>query len=110
MSRRLPSITHLQFLVLEALSDGEQPGRDLRALLVHHGVRSSAPAFYQMMARLEEAALVEGRYDQKVIGGQLLKERRYRLLTAGRRALAETRTFYLDRLAAARRVRKGSHA
>jgi hypothetical protein len=110
MSRRLPSVTHLQFLVLDALSGGEQAGRDLRALLAAHGVRNSAPAFYQMMARLEDAAMVEGWYDQKVVGGQLLKERHYRIARAGSRALAETRSFYLERAASRRPLRKGSHA
>jgi len=110
MSRHLPPITHLQFLVLDALSADEKLGRDLRARLAGHGVRRSAPAFYQMMARLEDAALVEGWYDQKVIKGQHLKERRYRLARAGRRALDATRNFYLNRLAAADLVRKGSHA
>jgi DNA-binding PadR family transcriptional regulator len=106
----LPPITHLQFLVLEALSDTEQAGRDLRAVLASHRVRRSAPAFYQMMARLEDAALVEGWYDQKVVDGQLLKERRYRISQSGRRALEDTRRFYLDRLAIGRRSAKGSHA
>ena len=106
MSRQLPSVTHLQFLVLEALDGVEQAGRDLRALLVRHQVRTSGPAFYQMMARLEAASLVEGRYDQKVVGGQLLKERRYRLLPAGRRALVEIRNFYLERFAAPARRRR----
>ena len=110
MSRSLPSVTHLQFLVLDALAADEQAGRDVRRLLATHGVRNSAPAFYQMMARLEDAALVEGWYDQKVVGGQHLKERHYRIAPAGRRALTETRNFYLERAALRRPVRKGSHA
>lgn len=99
MSIRLPEITHLQFLVLEGLADTEQPGRELRALLAAHGVRSSAPAFYQMMSRLEEAGLADGWYEQKVVEGQLLKERRYRVTKAGARALADTRAFYLAKTA-----------
>ncbi|HUL71811.1 MAG TPA: helix-turn-helix transcriptional regulator [Vicinamibacterales bacterium] len=110
MSKALPDITHLQFLVLAALSDGDHVGRELRSLLAAHGVRSSAPAFYQMMGRLEDASLVDGEYDQRVVGGQHVKERRYRLTKAGARAVAETQSFYLDRLAARRAVRKGSHA
>ena len=99
MFKRLPDITHLQFLELEALSADEQAGRDLRALLVEHAVRSSGPAFYQMMGRLEEGGLVEGWYEQKLVAGQNLKERRYRLTRRGARALADTRRFYLDRIA-----------
>ena len=55
-----------------------------------------------MMGRLEDARLVEGWYDQKVVGGQHLKERRYRLTKRGARAVAETRAFYLERQTAAR--------
>jgi DNA-binding PadR family transcriptional regulator len=110
MSKSLPPITHLQFVVLEALADAEQAGRDLRDLLGGHGVRNSAPAFYQMMARLETAGLVEGWYEQKLVGGQNVKERRYRVTRAGERSLEATRNFYVARLAAARPVRKGSHA
>jgi len=102
MSRHLPDITHLQFLVLDALTGAEQAGRDIRALLTSHGVRSSGPAFYQMMGRLEDAKLVEGWYDQKVVGGQHLKERRYRLTRRGVKAVDETRAFYLERQGAVR--------
>lgn len=109
MSKKLPTLTHLQFLSLEALNDEERGGREIRALLATYGVRNSGPAFYQMMSRLEEAALVEGWYDQKVIDSQIIKERRYRLTRTGRRALAETRAFYTDRLAAMTE-RRGSHA
>ncbi len=102
MSSSLPRVTHLQYLVLEALAEDERAGRDLRTLLTDHGVKSSGPAFYQMMSRLEEAGLVEGRYDSKVVDGQHLKERRYRLTRSGARAVADTRNFYLSRLASAR--------
>jgi DNA-binding PadR family transcriptional regulator len=98
---RLPEITHLQFLVLGLLIDAPRAGRDIRAELRRHGVRRSAPAFYQMMARLEDTGQVEGWYDQKVIDGQLIKERHYRTRPAGARAWAVTRDFYLARLRAA---------
>jgi|RhiMethySRZTD1v2_1073278.scaffolds.fasta_scaffold08485_4 DNA-binding PadR family transcriptional regulator len=110
MSIKLPLITHLQFLVLEALSIDEQAGRQLRSLLSSVGVRNSGPAFYQMMARLEEAGLVEGWYEQTIIAGQNLKERRYRLTRAGLRAVSDTRAFYLERLGSVRLTRRGSHA
>lgn len=106
MSKRaLPRITHLQFLVLEGLSASEQSGRDLRELLAAHRIRRTPPAFYQMMARLEDAGLIDGWYDQQVVDGQLLKERRYRLTGPGRRALDETRAFYRQYLAAGARTR-----
>ena len=110
MLNRLPDITHLQFLVLEALDRGEQAGRDVRAVLAEHGVKNSAPAFYQMMARLEQASFVEGWYAQTVVNGQHLKERRYRIARPGTRALRETRNFYLRRATTTRTARKGSNA
>jgi DNA-binding PadR family transcriptional regulator len=110
MSNTLPPITHLQFLVLEALTGGEQAGRDVRALLAAHAVKSSAPAFYQMMGRLEDADLVEGWYDQKLVGGQHVKERRYRVTRRGERALADTRAFYVPRLAPGRALKRPSNA
>jgi DNA-binding PadR family transcriptional regulator len=95
---RLPAITHLQFLVLGQLLDTPSAGRDIRTTLRRHGVRRTAPAFYQMMARLEDAGLVEGWYDQQIIDGQLIKERHYRVRAAGARAWAATRDFYLANL------------
>ena len=91
----LPEITHLQFLVLAMLLEDPRAGRDIRADLARHGVRRTAPAFYQMMARLEDASLVEGWYDQRVVDGQLIKERHYRVRPAGLRAWNATRDFYL---------------
>jgi DNA-binding PadR family transcriptional regulator len=93
--RRLPEITHLQFLVLGILMPGETSGRKVRSALASYRVRRTAPAFYQLMARLEDAGLVDGRYEQKVVEGQLIKERRYRITPAGAAAFKETREFYL---------------
>jgi DNA-binding PadR family transcriptional regulator len=99
MSRRIPEITHLQFLVLGLLRAGERPGRHLRRALQRRGVSRTGPAFYQMMARLEDAGLVAGAYDQKVVEGQIIKERRYTLTDAGDRAWTATRAFYTDAFA-----------
>ncbi|HJR59852.1 MAG TPA: hypothetical protein VJ813_10650 [Vicinamibacterales bacterium] len=94
--RRVPAITHLQFLVLALLRAGPRLGRHVRRDLAAHGVRRSAPAFYQMMARLEDAELVTGVYDQKIIDSQIIKERRYSLTTAGAAAWKATRDFYVE--------------
>jgi DNA-binding PadR family transcriptional regulator len=92
----IPEITSLQFLVLAFLVDGELPGRSLREKLAEQGRRKSAPAFYQFMARLEEAGLVEGRYDQKVIDGQIIKERVYAITGSGVHAWEGFRDFVLS--------------
>jgi DNA-binding PadR family transcriptional regulator len=93
--RRIPAITHLQFLVLGLLRGAPQVGRHVRQELARHGVRRSGPAFYQMMARLEDAGFVGGEYDQRVVASQIIKERRYTLTPAGAEAWNRTRDFYL---------------
>ena len=93
----LPDITHLQFVVLASLLDGEQSGRFLRQILEEDGERKSGPAFYQMMARLEDAGLVDGHYDQKIVEGQIIKERRYRVTATGITACRRAYEFYRQR-------------
>src|SRR5205809_3378643 len=90
----LPPLTRLQFAVLDALGASQITGRDLRARLKENGINKSGPAFYQMMARLEEAKYVEGWYTQEIIDGQIIKQRHYRMMSDGVRAVNETRKFY----------------
>ena len=92
--RALPALTHLQFIVIGALLADEQSGKDIRRELKRQGVRRTAPAFYQMMARLEEAGWIDGFYTQEVVDAQIIKERRYRVKPAGVRAWNSTRDFY----------------
>src|SRR3954449_3032964 len=93
----VPEITHLQFLVLSSLLDGEQSGRYLREKLEENGERKSGPAFYQMMARLEDGGFVRGHYDQKIVEGQIIKERRYCVVAAGFSACRRAYEFYHQR-------------
>lgn len=90
----LPPLSSLQFSVLGALCDAPHNGRDLRRALRELGVRRTLAAFYQLMARLEDAAWVEGWYEQEVIRGQLIKERHYRITATGAAAWEATREFY----------------
>lgn len=90
----LPELSHLQFAVLEVLGTAQMSGKDLRTGLSEHGLKKSGPAFYQMMARLEEAKFVEGWYSQLIIDGQIIKERQYKITGNGIRALNQTKNFY----------------
>jgi DNA-binding PadR family transcriptional regulator len=91
----LPPITHLQFLLLSLLSGFEKSGRELRHELARNGVNKSAPAFYQLMARLETQGLAEGWYVPIEVGDQTVRERRYRLTGLGEKAIREAYEFYL---------------
>lgn len=90
----LPTVTHLQFLVLGLLLDGERPGRLIREVLARYRVKPSGPAFYQLMARLEREGLVEGWYEQVTVGDQAVTERRYRLTATGATRWKRAAAFY----------------
>lgn len=92
----LPPLSSLQFSVLAALRAAPSNGRELRRALRERGVRRTLAAFYQLMARLEEAEFVDGWYEQEVIRGQLIKERHYRITAAGLAAWQATRKFYAE--------------
>ena len=95
-SKKLPQLTHLQFLVLGLLRCGEQPGRVVRDALAAHGVKRTSPAFYQLMARLERDGLIEGWYEQITVRDQAVTERRYKLRPAGARLWTQARDFYSE--------------
>ena len=106
MSKRvLPTLTHLQFLVLGVLRADEQPGRIVREALASYGVRRSGPAFYQLMARLERARLVEGWYEQITVGDQAVTERRYRITPEGQKLWSKAQRFYDEVARLSSRVR-----
>lgn len=98
---RLPPLTHLQFAVLSFLFPGECSGSCLRDELDRLRVSQTGPAFYQMMARMEDAGFVAGCYRQRVVRGQTVKERRYCLTDRGKDAWNATRLFYRNHVTAA---------
>jgi DNA-binding PadR family transcriptional regulator len=94
---QLPELSHLQFAVLDVLGTTQKSGKELRRGLGDLGIKKSGPAFYQMMARLEEAKFVEGWYTQDIIDGQIIKERQYKMTGNGIYALNQTKKFYQGR-------------
>ncbi len=97
----LPTLTHLQFLVLGTLMADDRPGRYIRERLADDRVRMSTPAFYQAMSRLEDARLLKGWYEQKVVDGQGVRQRWYKVRGAVRRAWYAARDFYAQQAKAA---------
>jgi DNA-binding PadR family transcriptional regulator len=95
----IPKYTHQQFAVLNTLLDeGELWGRDLRAALKKDGYGSTSASFYELMDRLEKAGLVEGRYEERDVLGQLFKERKYKLTGLGQQAWDDVASYYTARL------------
>lgn len=106
MSKKaLPTLTHLQYLVLGVLQREEQPGRVVRQALAAYGVRRSGPAFYQLMARMERARLVDGWYEQVTVGDQAVTERRYRVTRESARLWTDAHRFYDELARVAPRMR-----
>jgi hypothetical protein len=93
----LPPLSHLQFAVLDALGSVTLTGKQVRGSLAEIGIKKSGPSFYQLMARLEESKMVQGWYDQKIVDGQIIKERHYRITGDGKRAVQVTARFYQNR-------------
>jgi hypothetical protein len=90
----LPKLSHAQFVALSVLMGGAASGRDIRERLGRFGVRQGGPAFYQLMARMEDAKFVVGWYEQKIVKAQIIRERHYRITAVGRTAWNDTRKFY----------------
>jgi DNA-binding PadR family transcriptional regulator len=95
-----PALSHLQFAVLDAIGAREIKGREVRQALAKEGIRHSAPAFYQLMSRLEEAGFVTGSNEVTVEDGLTITERSYRLTGKGETAFRNVATFYARRAAA----------
>ncbi len=91
---QLPKLSHLQFTVLGQLLGSPASGRDIRSRLRTFGANKSGPAFYQLMARMEDAGLVEGWYEQQIVDGQIIRERHYKIARNGQRAWQRSRDFY----------------
>lgn len=93
-----PKLTNVQLLFLECVGADKVPGRQLREQLAKRGWRRSAPVFYQLASRLEDEGLVEGSYQQRIIAGQAVRERYYRLTAHGKQAFVEALRFCEERV------------
>jgi DNA-binding PadR family transcriptional regulator len=91
---QVPSLTHLQFLVLSRLRVGAATGRELRKRLEEYSVRKSGPAFYQLMSRMEDAGVVKGWYEQQIVDSQIIRERHYEVTAQGSSAWEKSGEFY----------------
>ncbi len=95
----LPPLTHLQFLVLDALHASTRSGAEIRDRLAEHGVKKSTAAFYQLMSRLEDARFVKGWLVNATVDGYPVRERHYKILAKGSTARIKTLEFYTTEVA-----------
>jgi DNA-binding PadR family transcriptional regulator len=92
----IPQITLLQWLVLEIIGGCERPGRHIREVLSSRGHRKSLPAFYQMMARLEDAGLITAQSARVEVSGHAVTERQYKLTGKGMKDLSIARDLFAE--------------
>lgn len=78
---RLPSLTHLQFLLLSLIADGSK-AESVRGGLAEFGHTASSPTFHQLLRRLEHLELVD------------CTEGVYRVTDKGKRQHHATLSFY----------------
>jgi len=76
-----------------------QPDRSFFKTEIIRKVGAGSGTVQRELARLEESGFVEGEYSQKIVEGQIIKERNYRVCAEGARALRHTLEFYTARRA-----------
>ncbi len=67
-------------VIVDKLANGSVAGKSLRMELIRILNLSMSPfVFYLAMSKLEDQGVVVGFWANKMVAGQLIKERRYRL-------------------------------
>lgn len=96
----LPTLTHLQFLVLDLIQNahGAIAAQQLQGALAAAGVEHRGPKFYQLMKRLEEGGYVESKQQAFSVAGGEVQRTAYGLHKSGHVAWRLTREFYATRL------------
>jgi len=101
--RTLPTVTPLQFVFLDMLTDGFLTGKQLRAKLERSRACRSPIGFYRVVQRLKKAGLITARPITRDRGEYRGAQGLYQLTDGGRDVVAATRRFYGK---AARRSRR----
>ena len=85
----IPSLTLPQCNALDILAEaGELSGRQMHQSLTDRGDKKTGPNFYLFMNRLIKSGHVSHRFETKVIDGQTLREKYYKITPDGEQALA----------------------
>jgi DNA-binding PadR family transcriptional regulator len=107
--RRLPDLQAQILSILVGTSENRPlSGPELRERLAkEESGRRSFSSFYQVMARLEEASFVDGRYDDENVAGYSIKQRFYWITGEGEKALTETLEYWRERARVLGRLKGG---
>jgi DNA-binding PadR family transcriptional regulator len=102
----LPSVTHLQFLVLDIVKAHAKglSANDLREALLREGQAYSGPRFYQLLARLEASGWIDSWSQHFAVGGGTVERTYYRITSKGKSAWDVTLIFYRTRILLAEKL------
>jgi DNA-binding PadR family transcriptional regulator len=84
MNNPLPEATHLQLTILRMLVWGPHRSIEIKQKLYDREIDLSDPSFYQLMKRIENSKWVTGKYIQKIVDGQIIRERVYTITDSGK--------------------------
>lgn len=92
----LPTITHLQFLVLDIVLESSSgiSSQQVQELLALNGQEQRGPKFYQLMKRLEQAGIIESWPQQFDVAGSSVSRTFYKGTKKGKIAWRITLEFY----------------
>ncbi|MDB4978991.1 MAG: hypothetical protein JWM56_1177 [Candidatus Peribacteria bacterium] len=94
-SAAIPQIPEKQILILSNLSRTRSTsGMELRKLIAELGLPLKGPSYYQFMARLEHAGLVEATHELIQTDVQPLTIKNYTLTAAGEEQIKIAADFY----------------
>jgi len=87
-------LSHSHFAVLDVLGTKERSGREIRESLHLHNIKKDGPAFYHLMAQLQDDKLVDGWFEEEIIDEQIIKKRFFLATAKGIHAWMCTRDYH----------------
>ena len=97
--RREP-LPHLQFLIIAIMGPKKMSGRDIREAMRAQGAHKTKAAAYQLFARMVDAGLLEGDWEEWLEDGETYRRKVFRVTGEGHLASDRTRDFYQQPLVA----------
>lgn len=93
-------IPHLQFLIIAIMGAKKMSGRDIRDQMKLQGAHKTKAAAYQLFARMVDAGLLEGDWEEWQEDGETYRRKVFKVTGEGLRAYDRTRHFFEQPLAA----------
>ena len=87
-------LPHLQFLIIAIMGAKKMSGRDIRDQMKAHGAHKTKAAAYQLFARMVDAGLLEGDWEERKEDGETYRRKVFKVTFEGLRAAERTQEFF----------------